>query len=166
MKNVLFLLVILISVSCIKTIPDGRIPSEYLEAAKKYQKTYSAVLRGKSGSLTIRLIGNKPQVSVSGFHAGDILNEDCRSDIGDLTHIEVLQSKQTGANYVSMFAFRIDRGNCLNSNARRLVFSFSSPEKNLPAEIYIQNKTKSPSSSFPSTASQGFKNALKKKAGH
>ncbi len=167
MKNVLFLLVALTSISCIKTVSDGRIPAEYLDAAKKYQGNYSAVLRGKSGSLNVKLIADKPQVSANGFHAGDILGEDCRSDIGDLTHIEVSKSKLTGQNYVSMFAFRIDRGNCFSSSARRLVFSFSAPEKNKSAEIYIQNKTKSSTSSpFPSTHNQAFKKALKKNAGH
>ncbi len=152
------------SISCIKTVSDGRIPAEYLDAAKKYQGNYSAILRGKSGLLNVKLIGDKAQVSASGFHAGDILGEDCRSDIGDLTHIEVSKSKLTGQNYVSMFAFTIDRGNCLTSNARRLIFSFSAPEKNMPTEIYIQNKTKSSTSSlYPKSHNYALKQVLKKK---
>lgn len=94
--------------------PNGEIPAKYLDLAKQYEGVYVGVFNGVKGELTIKLNGNKPELSFSGEEGTDILDRDCKSQFGDLKSIN--GSNDDGKLTLETAVFNFDPNLC-----RRLV---------------------------------------------
>lgn len=90
MRHITLFIILLSSLSCERiTSKDGSIPPEYLSIAQKYEGDYEGVFGNKPGVLSIKIIGNKPELSfVSDNGESDLLPSSCQSKLGHLAAID------------------------------------------------------------------------------
>jgi hypothetical protein len=119
--SVIVLSTFLMSCKTVKIV-DGKIPSEYISEAKKLEGTYAGRFDGIKGEITIRLNGNKPELSFQGEKGSDIL-AGCGSTIGDLAEISV--SGNSTDYRLSGAVFTFSPGTCRRYIGRNLYLDFS-----------------------------------------
>jgi hypothetical protein len=104
-------------------IEDGKIPSEYMSEAKKLEGVYAGRFDGIKGEVTLRMNGNRAELSFQGEKGSDIL-AGCGSTIGDLVEISI--SGNSAKDYrLSQAVFSFSPGSCRRYVGRNLYLDFS-----------------------------------------
>jgi hypothetical protein len=108
-------------------IDNGEVPSQYMSQAIKLEGTYHGSFNGVHGDLVIDFKGNRPEVSFRNGNGGDILNNNCASDIGLLQQVTIRGENRNPR--VSSATFGFSPGRCsLMVQGREFVVGFK--EKN------------------------------------
>jgi hypothetical protein len=89
--SLLSMALVAVAVSACQTIetPDGKIPAEYVDAAKKYEGTYHGHFDNKVGDLTLKIEGTTPVLTYTDSQGNDIMGKGCGSSIGLMKSVTV-----------------------------------------------------------------------------
>jgi hypothetical protein len=99
------------ALSACKTVdtPDGKIPAEYVGAAKKYEGTYHGRFQGVDGDLTLKIEGDTPVLTYTDAQGHDILGSACGSSIGLMKNVTVSDGEPVS---IENAAFEFNPGRC------------------------------------------------------
>lgn len=102
--------VLLVGLSACETIdtPDGKIPSQYLDAAKPLVGTYQGHFNHVSGEFTLKLDGETPVLTYSDASGHSILGPECGAVIGQMTQVYLSDDNTVGGAH-----FMLDPGKCM-----------------------------------------------------
>ncbi len=107
--RIVSVLAMAIALSACKTVdtPDGKIPSEYVGAAKAFEGTYSGRFDGMKGDLTLKIDGDMPVLTYTDSFGHDLLGKGCGSSIGKLKSVSISDS-----NTIDSADFELNTGSC------------------------------------------------------
>lgn len=90
-SSLLSVVALAVAVSACKTVetPDGKIPAEYVDAAKKYEGTYHGHFENMIGDLTLKIDGQTPVLTYTDNVGNDIMGKGCGSSIGLMKSVTV-----------------------------------------------------------------------------
>jgi len=128
----------LLAIAGCKTIDikDGQVPSQYLSQAKKLEGTYKGEFDGVPGNLIIAFNGNKPTIAYNNKRGEDILNNNCRSEFGNLLKVTIKNEDKNPT--VSSALFDFDAGDCsLLVRGRDAELNFKQTDKGMRIDISI-----------------------------
>jgi hypothetical protein len=102
-------LALVIGLSACKTVktPEGKIPSEYLDAAKTLAGTYQGQFNGVPSEILLKFDGAAPILTYSNSTGHDLLGVGCGSEIGKLAGVSL-----DPLAYVETAYFALSPGNC------------------------------------------------------
>lgn len=100
-------------------IKDGRVPAQYLSAAKAFEGVYKGNMEGIPGQIEIKFNEDIPRLSFAGENGNDLIHPSCQSIVGLLQGVMVDDAgnntyKVTGAD----FAF--NPGTCFKIQGRQV----------------------------------------------
>ncbi len=109
--------------ACMVNVKNGTLEAEHVEDFQDYTGSYHTSIRGEEGTIRLRIDGNRPYVTVSGFHGGDVMGNDCESSVHEITSFDLKSPNDNP--WISYMNFRLDPGECGGINSQhRLVISF------------------------------------------
>jgi hypothetical protein len=77
--------------------PDGKIPSQYLNAAKALVGTYQGQFNHAASELSLKLDGDTPVLTYTDARGHDLLGPDCGSLIGKMTKLGISIDEKVGS---------------------------------------------------------------------
>jgi hypothetical protein len=100
---------LVLGLSACETIdtPDGKIPSQYLDAAKPLVGTYQGHFNHVSGEFALKLDGDTPVLTYTDATGHDLLGSGCGAVIGKMTQVGISNDKSVGSA-----RFELDPGKC------------------------------------------------------
>ncbi|MFL5812065.1 MAG: hypothetical protein ACJ763_00690 [Bdellovibrionia bacterium] len=110
-SSLLSIALMAVAVSACKTIetPDGKIPAEYVDAAKKYEGTYHGHFEHMAGDLTLKIEGTTPVLTFTDGQGNDIMGKGCGSSIGLMKSVTVSDGDQVA---IQDATFQFNPGYC------------------------------------------------------
>ncbi|MFL5812297.1 MAG: hypothetical protein ACJ763_01870 [Bdellovibrionia bacterium] len=102
----LFLVLALSACKTVKT-PEGKVPAEYLDAAKTLAGTYQGDFNGVPSEILLQFDGATPVLTYTNVAGHDLLGVGCGSEIGKLAGVTL-----DPLAYVTDAYFELSPGNC------------------------------------------------------
>lgn len=118
-------------------IENGRIPSDYLESAKKMEGVYKGSFDGKNAEIEIAFDGDRPTLRYTDKWGHDILDPDCHSHIEDLN--EIIVHKKKGIYNLDRADFTFYPGSCMEVEGKSIELHFSK-ENQVTVKIFHHNE--------------------------
>lgn len=120
-------------------IKDGRVPAQYLSAAKAYEGTYSGAMEGVPGKIQIAFEGDTPRLVYTGQNGNDIIGNGCNSTIGLLQGVVV--NEDNGTYKVSGADWGFNPGTCGFIRGRQVEMAFKEKDGKTVANVRILERS-------------------------